>query len=223
MSALDAAIARARGLSTHLLDGPAWEDLRAASDLGTLAERLRAAPDPVVVPLPGVPGPEALEVAIRRRAGTRLAALARWCAEVPDVVTVLLGEEDRRDLRLLLHGVVEGAPAVDRLRGTIPTPGLPAGALALLAAQTTVASIAALLSAWRHPDATALAAPRVAGPPDLIALDAALTRSWAARATAAARISSRRTALCLKRPSTGMASSACGIWLPHIKKTTKSP
>ena len=186
MSSLDAAIARARGLSTHLLAGSAWEELRAAPDLGALSERLRTGPDPIVLAASGLPAPDTLEAAIRRRAGTRLAALARWCAGAPDVVTVLFGEEDRRDLRLLLHGVVEGAPAASRLRGTIPTPGLPAGALATLAAQTTVAAMAALLSAWRHPDAPALAVPRAPGPPDLIALDAALTRSWAARATAAA-------------------------------------
>ena len=58
---LDAAIARARGLSTHLLAGPAWEDLRAAADLGVLAERLRTAPDPIVLPAGGTPGPDALE------------------------------------------------------------------------------------------------------------------------------------------------------------------
>jgi vacuolar-type H+-ATPase subunit C/Vma6 len=186
MKALDAAIARARGLSTHLLSGPAWDELRTAPDLGALAERLRTGPEPIVLAAPGSPGPDALEAAIRRRAGTRLSALARWCAESPDVVTVLFGEEDRRDLRLLIHGVVEGAPASDRLRGTIPTPSLPAGALAVLAAQTTVTAMAAALSAWRHPDEPALAASRAPGPPDLIALDVALTRSWAARATAAA-------------------------------------
>ena len=186
MSPLDAVIARARGLSTHLLAGPAWEELRAAPDLGALAERLRTAPDPIVLTGPGLLGPDALEAAIRRRAGTRLAALARWCVEAPDVLIALFGEEERRNLRLLLHGVIEGALPADRLRGTIPTPGLPAGALATLAAQISVAKMAALLSAWRHPDAPALAVPRVPGPPDLIALDAALTRSWAARATAAA-------------------------------------
>ena len=186
MNALDAAITRARGLSTHLLSGPDCEELRAAPDLGALAERLRSAPDPIVLPVPGLPGPDALEAAIRRRAGTRLAGLARWCAEAPDVVTVLFGEEDRRNLRLLLHGVVESALPADRLRGTIPTPSLPAGALNTLAAQTTIAAMAALLSAWRHPDAAALGLSRAPGPPDLIALDAALTRCWAARATAAA-------------------------------------
>jgi vacuolar-type H+-ATPase subunit C/Vma6 len=186
MNALDGAIARARGLSTHLLAGPAWEELRAVADLGALAERLRSGPEPILLTGPGAPGPEALEAAIRRRAGVRLGALARWCVDAPDVLTVLLGEEDRRDLRLLLHGVVEGALPADRLRGTIPTPGLPAGALATLAAQTSVGAMAALLEAWRHPDAAALAIPHAPGPPDLLSLDAALTRSWAARATAAA-------------------------------------
>ena len=186
MKALDAAIARARGLSTHLLSGPAWDELRAAPDLGALAEHLRMGPEPIVVAASGSPGPEALEAAIRRRAGTRLAALARWCTETRDVLTVLFGEEDRRDLRLLLHGVVEGALPADRLRGTIPTPGLPAGALAVLAAQTSVVAMATVLSVWRHPGAEALAVARAPGPPDLIALDVALTRSWAARATAAA-------------------------------------
>jgi len=186
MSALDAGIARARGLSTHLLLPAAWDELRAAPDLAGVAERLRTGPDPLVLAGAGAPTPEALEAAIRRRAGARLLALARWCAEVPDVLTVLLGEEDRRDLRLLLHGVVEGAAPADRLRGTLPTPTLPTGALATLAAQTTVPAMAALLAAWRHPDADALATPRAPGPPDLLALDSALTRSWASRATAAA-------------------------------------
>jgi vacuolar-type H+-ATPase subunit C/Vma6 len=151
-----------------------------------VAVRLRSGPDPIVLPGPGAPGPELLEGAIRRRAGTRLATLARWCAEAPDVSAVLLGEEDRRDLRLLLHGVVEGAPPVDRLRGTIPTPSLPAAALATLAAQTTLGAMASLLGVWRHPDAAALSSPRAPGPPDLLALESALTRSWAARATTAA-------------------------------------
>ncbi|HVP62669.1 MAG TPA: V-type ATPase subunit [Myxococcaceae bacterium] len=186
MSGLDAAIARARGLSTHLLAPAALDELRATLDLQAVAERLRTGPDPLVLTGPGVPTPEALEAAVRRRAGARLAALARWCVDVPDVLTVLLGEEDRRDLRLLLHGVVEGAAPTDRLRGTLPTPTLPTGALATLAAQTTVPAMAALLAAWRHPDAAALAGVKAPGPPDLLALDAALTRSWARRATAAA-------------------------------------
>lgn len=186
MSGLDAGIARARGLSTHLLQPPALDELRAAPDLGAVAERLRAGPDALLLAGPDAASPWALEAAIRRRAGARMAALARWCSDAPEVLTVLLGEEDRRDLRLLLHGVVEGAAPADRLRGTLPTPTLPTGALATLAAQTTVPAMASLLAAWRHPDAEALGATRVAGPPDLLALDTALTRSWAARATAAA-------------------------------------
>jgi len=186
VNALDAPIARARGLSTHLLAGPAWEELSAAPDLVAVAERLRSGPDPIVLPGPGAPGPELLEPAIRRRAGARLATFARWCSGAPDVSTVLLGEEDRRNLRLLLHGVVEGALPADRLRGTIPTPTLPVAALATLAGQTTVGAMASLLGIWRHPDAEALSSPRAPGPPDLLGIDAALTRSWAGRATAAA-------------------------------------
>jgi vacuolar-type H+-ATPase subunit C/Vma6 len=186
MSALDAAIARARGLSTHLLGVPDWDELRAAPDLAAVAERLRSGPDPIVLPGPAAPGPEPLEAAIRRRAGARLATFARWCVEAPDASTVLLAEEDRRNLRLLLHGVVEGALPADRLRGTIPTPSLPATALATLAAQASLDAMASLLHLWRHPDAGALGAPRAPGPPDLLALEAALTRSWAARATVAA-------------------------------------
>ncbi len=186
MSTLDAGIARARGLSTHFLAPAAWNELRSAMDLSSVAERLRTGPDPLALPGPGAPTPEALETAIRRRAGERIAALARWCADAPDVLTVLLGEEDRRDLRLLLHGVVEGAAPADRLRGTVPTPTLPSGALATLAAQTSVPALATLLSAWHHPDAAALATDHAPGPPDLLGLDIALTRSWARRATTAA-------------------------------------
>ncbi len=186
MSALDAAIARARGLSTHLLSAAAREELRAAAELPVLAERLRTGPDPVALAGTGAATAEALETALRRRAGARLHALARWCTDTPDVLTVLLGEEDRRDLRLLLHGVVEGSAPAERLRGTVPTPTLPSGALTTLAAQTTVPAMAALLVAWHHPDADALSTHQAPGPPDLLALDTALTRAWAARATVAA-------------------------------------
>jgi len=186
VSTLDAAIARARGLSTHLLAGPDWDEMRVAPDLGAVAERLRSGPDPIVLPGPTTVGPETLEAAIRRRAGVRLATFARWCAGAPEASTVLLGEGDRLNLRLLLHGVVEGALPADRLRGTIPTPSLPAAALATLAAQTTLDAMASLLGLWGHPDAAALGSPRAPGQPDLLALDGALTRSWAARATTAA-------------------------------------
>ena len=151
-----------------------------------LAERLRTGRDPVALAGTGAATAEALETALRRRAGARLHALARWCVDAPDVLTVLLGEEDRRDLRLLLHGVVEGSAPAERLRGTVPTPTLPSGALTTLAAQTTVPAMAALLVAWRHPDADALSTHQAPGPPDLLALDTALTRAWAARATVAA-------------------------------------
>jgi vacuolar-type H+-ATPase subunit C/Vma6 len=184
VTSLDSSVARARGLSTHLLSTRGWDELRGVSDLGSLSERLRSGVDPL--PL-RTSDPAALERSIRLRSGTRLAVLSGWCRGTPEVLTVLLGDEERRNLRLLVRGVVEGAAPAARVRGTIPTMSLPERALAVLAEQPTLGRMAALLEAWRHPEAKVLAAAAGPGQPDLLHLEVALTRSWAARATAATR------------------------------------
>ncbi|MGO9830075.1 MAG: V-type ATPase subunit [Myxococcaceae bacterium] len=185
MSSYDEVSARARGLATHLLSAGDWQGLVDAPDLPTLAARLEQARTPLH--LDGAPTAARLERAVRRRAGERLALLARWCRERPELLEVLFADEDRRSLRALLRGAAAGVPPEDRLAGTLPTPALPLRALDTLAAQPSIAALAALLVVWRHPAASALAGAPRRGPPDFLLLETALTRNFAGRALLASR------------------------------------
>jgi vacuolar-type H+-ATPase subunit C/Vma6 len=163
-----------------------WQALAAVADLPALVTQLEHAHEPLRLRGPRSDA-TSVEQAVRRRAAERLALLARWCRDHPALLEAIFGDEDRRSLRALVRGAVAGAAPEARLAGTLPTPSLPLRALETLAAQRDVAALGALLAAWSHPLASALRdAPR-RGAPDLLALEAALTRVFAARAFAAAR------------------------------------
>jgi vacuolar-type H+-ATPase subunit C/Vma6 len=176
--------ARARGLATHLLTRPALDALAEAPDLAALAEALRRRDFPVEE---GPATAAALELALRRAAAARLRILARWSGPRTTALTVLFEDEDRRSLRALLRGAVQGAPAEARLAGLIPTPTLPERALHELAKRDKPAAIAALLTAWRNPYGSALLPLASAAPPDLFRLEVVVNRTFAARASRAAR------------------------------------
>ena len=186
MTVYDDVSARARGLATHLLVAGEWTALAAAPDLPALLARLEGAREPLRL-RPLLPEAAALERAVRRRAAARLALLARWCGDRPALRTSIFGDEDRRSLRALLRGAAAGAAPEARLAGTLPTPSLPLRALETLASQPNVPAVSALLTAWSHPLAPALQGAPQRGPPDLLVLEAALTRAFAAGALAAAR------------------------------------
>jgi hypothetical protein len=177
--------ARARGLATHLLSPGEWEALADVPDLPALAARLEHAREPLRLFGPAADA-ASFERAVRRRAGERLALLARWCGDRPALLGAIFGDEDRRSLRALVRGAAAAAPPEARLAGTLPTPALPLRALETLGGQPSVAAVAALLVAWRHPAASVLEGAPKRGPLDLLALDAALTRDFSARALAAA-------------------------------------
>ena len=176
--------ARARGLGTHLLDRNALVDLAAQPDVRTLANALGS--EGLLVE-PGAATPEALELAIRRSGAAALRLLARWCGRRTNVLAVLFEDEDRRSLRAVLRGAVQHAPAEARLAGLLPTPELPERALGELAAQPTAARVAALLAAWHNAYAPTLVPLARAALPDLLQLELAINRTFAARATSAAR------------------------------------
>lgn len=176
--------ARARGLATHLLRHSELEALAQAPDRAALAEALRRHGFPVEE---GETQAAALELALRRVAAARLRVLARWSGVRVEALTVLFEDEDRRSLRALFRGAVQGAPAGDRLAGLVPTPTLPERALRELAAQTKPAAIAALLTAWRNPYGSALLPFATAEQPDLFRLELLLNRTFAARALRATR------------------------------------
>lgn len=176
--------ARARGLATHLLRHAELEALAQAPDCAALAEALRRHGFPVEE---GETEAAALELAVRRVAAARLRVLARWSGVRAEALTVLFEDEDRRSLRALVRGAVQGAPAEARLAGLVPTPTLPERALRELAERTKPAAIAALLTAWRNPYGSALLPVASAAQPDLFRLELLVNRTFATRALRAAR------------------------------------
>jgi len=108
--------ARVRGLGLHLLGSVELAALAAAIDIPALAAALEARGFRVLAGS-GPVTPAKLEAGIRRAEGNRLALLARWCGG-PRVaaLAVVYEAEDRRSLRALARGAVEGAAPEARLR-----------------------------------------------------------------------------------------------------------
>lgn len=178
--------ARARGLATHLLTRGQLDSLAQAPDAAALADGLRRAG--FAVAEEGVAAsPAALELAVRRTAAAQLRLLARWCGPRAAVLAVVFEDEDRRSLRAFLRGTAQRAPAEARLAGLIPTPSLPERALRELARQPTPAAVAALLTAWKHPYGPALRPLTTVTHPDLLRMEVAINRRFAARALTGAR------------------------------------
>lgn len=174
--------ARARGLGTHLLGRARLAALADARDLPALAEDLHALGFPA-----GEPSAPALDLAIRRAAAARMRTLALWCGPRIGALAILFEDEDRRSLRALLRGAVQGATAETRLAGTIPTPSLPERVLAELARQTSAAAVASLLVAFANPYGPVLLAEARPQHPDLFRLENRLQHAFASRALDAAR------------------------------------
>lgn len=189
MTRWDDVNARARGLAGHLLNEPAIQALGRCGDLSEVAACMRA--DGIAV-AEGTADAAALDLAARRDAAVYLDLLARWSGPRSDLLALVMEDGDRRSIRALLRGADQGAAPDRRLAGLVPTPSLPAGALAELARQPGVAAVAALLAAWRHPLGAPLL-PEAAGEhPRLTALERALNRAFFARALRLARRSGRR-------------------------------
>lgn len=180
--------ARARGLATHLLRRATLDRLARVPDLVALAAELARVG--YLAPDAGATAGE-LDLAVRRRTAGALRALARWAADHPELLEVVYGDEERRSLRALLRGALDGAPADARVAGLIPTPDLPERALTELARQPTPGAVVALLIAWRHPYGPALGAEAEARQPDALRLEVCLGRAFASRALAAGRAGGR--------------------------------
>lgn len=205
--------ARARGLGTHLLRRSDLEALARAPDAAALAAGLRALGVPLAE---GDLEPAALDLGVRRLAAERLRVLARWCGTRPAVRLVLFEDEDRRSLRAVVRGAVQGVPADVRLSGLVPTPELSERALQELAKQRTPSAAAALLIAWGNPYGPALLDTATSAHPDLFRLDLALNRGWAVRASRAAAQEGGvleayvRETIDLENASTALALSSAG-------------
>ena len=175
---------RSRGLGTHLLDRAAIASLAAAESLEALGAALHGYGYPV--PDEGVTA-DALELAVRRQAASRLRVLARWAGNRSALLAVVFEDEDRRSIRALVRGAVQGAAADLRLAGLIPTPALPERALRELAAQPSPGAVAVLLTAWGNAYGAALLREAKATQPDLLAIESCLNVTFAQRALDGAR------------------------------------
>lgn len=170
---------RARGLATHLLTGADIATFASATSLEALSDALRARGFPLG---DGPATPDGLELAVRRAASARLWLLTRWAGVRNPLLAVLLEDEDRRSIRALVRGAVQGAAAEVRLAGLVPTPSLPERPLKELAGQPTPRAIATLLTAWGNAFGPPLLRAAEATQPDLLEIEHGLNRSFAERA-----------------------------------------
>lgn len=185
MSAELALVARARGLSTHLLGREALDGLADAPDLVSFARGLARLGR--LEPVGDAPDVAAVERTVRRTAAAHLKTLARWQASSPGVLDAFFAEQERRALRAFLRGALQGAPAEARLAGLLPTPRLPERALAELARQASMKDVVLHLVVLRHPDATRLLPLVQKAQPEPFAVEVALLAGLAERAGEAAR------------------------------------
>lgn len=175
--------ARARGLRGRLLGRARLVELAGLDGPNALARALQAV-DGGPADVSDARGVERLS---RRIAGERLALLARWAGPRTAALRGVFGEEERRALRSLLRGALQGVDAGVRLAGLVPTPALPDAALDAAAHESSVDGVVAAIAVVDHPWSDALREVVEAGPFDAFDLERALDRRFAADALGAAR------------------------------------
>jgi hypothetical protein len=179
--------ARARGLSSRLLDLAAVLDLARAADVKALCAALPAALRPSAGETPAD-----IERAVRGEAGRQLALLARWAGRRRHALAVIFEEEDLRSVRALLRGAAGAVPPDRRLAGLVPTPSLPEPALVDAAEAESPRAALARLAAWGRTDAEAAVPAATGVAPDLFGIESRLAQGFARRAVEAARRGGRR-------------------------------
>jgi vacuolar-type H+-ATPase subunit C/Vma6 len=183
-------IARVHGLTAHLVRRDQMIELARSKSLGPVMTRLEETHGHSLGVGPGAT-PAQAELAVRRAAAGHLATLARWGPPKSGLLTPFFLDEDRRSVQALVRGAIAEVPEVERISGLVPTPALPERALRELAAQRSVAGIAALLSAWNHPFGSRLLALARDAQPDLLRLDLMLSEAWILESATAVRRSPR--------------------------------
>ena len=159
---------RARGLATHLFGRADLEALSRLGDVAAIARTLTRSgrlSEPIAEPAT----PPEIDRAVRKAAARHVATLARWCQAVP-LLDVFYADQERKALRALVRGALQGAPSTARLAGLVPTPTLPERALLELSRQPTCARVIAELLAVGHPDAPELRPLVAAAEPVLLEL-----------------------------------------------------
>jgi vacuolar-type H+-ATPase subunit C/Vma6 len=173
---LEAAAARAQGLTTQLVPGATLSALADCTSLDQLAHQLEswlpgAAPD-------GPVSAAQIETWSRAGAAHLLRVLTRWLQLRRHAAEILLADEQQRALRRIVRGILTGQPVAWRLQDVVPTPALPARALELLAQQPTLERVVATLIALRNPFADALATMAGQARADPFPIDLALFRAY---------------------------------------------
>lgn len=125
----------------------------------------------------------AVDLAVTRRAATRLATLARWGVLTRVPIDGLIAAHEVEMLRTLLRGAASHAPAAWRLAALVPTPALPRRWLEHAAQLDTPERVLALLVSTGHfTGAPALAAWRRAGGTQAVRhAEHAMAVAWGAR------------------------------------------
>lgn len=136
---------------------------------------------------PGGGAAVAMEVAITRSLAQRMRVLARWAGPDARALRPVFIEQDARNIRAILRGVIGGLPSEQRMSSVIPTPLLGRKELEALARAESAGSVAATLAAWRHPLGPALLAEASRKHPDPFRLEASLAHRLANEVSRAAR------------------------------------
>ncbi|HUP05605.1 MAG TPA: V-type ATPase subunit [Caldimonas sp.] len=178
--------ARALGLATHLCTRDELERWAALPDVSSLARAMETA-GRLAVPLPPATRAADIDQAQRRTVASFVAQLERWAGPRNPVLDAFHAEQDRRSLRALMRGVVEGAAAEARLAGLLPTPSLTLPVLEELARAHSPREIATRLFVLGDVHAQVLVALTAQLPVDLLEVELALARVLAERWRQAAR------------------------------------
>jgi len=181
-SAVDA---RARGLGLHLCSRDELERWAALPDPPALGRALEAS-GRLATPLPAAADAADIEQAERRTIAGYLSRLERWAGPASPVLEAFYAEQDRRNLRSLVRGAVQGASPEARLAGLLPTPRLPEAALAELAQARSPREVATRLLVRGDRDAGALVTLTAQARVDLLEVELALARTVAERLRSAA-------------------------------------
>ena len=184
----EAVAARARGMSTHLLDDETLDRLAVVDGPASLFGILERASYGDGFQRTGG-DPTTVEAAVTRVLTRRLELLTRWMRPHEELLAPVLLPLDAATLRGILRGMAAGLPPDERTADAIPTATLDRRAIGLLAASPSPGSVAATLVAWGHPLAPGLlqAASGEGSAPALFRMEAALGRATAEQMSAATR------------------------------------
>jgi len=183
--------ARAWGLSTHLLGAERSIAVERTGDVAGLLRELKGTPYERWLPS-HESGATAIETAVTRSVADRLATLARWGAADVRALGAVFVEQDARNIRAIVRGIVGGLTPERRVADAVPTPLLDRRALEALSRVEVPGAVAAMLTAWGHPLGSALLDEASRTHPDLHRLEAALARRLAEVALTSAKRAGRR-------------------------------